>query len=140
MAIDWQQKYEENKAAVLQEMAYLKTQEHLDEDGYPTAYAELLIEVWHWEEPGWFDFIKSLWNYRAWGWHESVLDHEYREGRKVKRYSISTAGWSGNETLIRAMERNHTMQAMFWVQSRRGGHYIYEVELNDQSEAVPESN
>jgi hypothetical protein len=49
----------------------------------------------------------------------------------VQRFDISTAGWSGNESLIRAMEKNSFMWATTWVQSRRGGHYIFEID-NDE--------
>jgi hypothetical protein len=47
------------------------------------------------------------------------------------RYYISTAGWSGNESIIYAMQENNLMWSLNWVQSRRGGHYIFELELED---------
>lgn len=100
----------------------------LDEDGYPTDYCLGLIKEWHWSDSkGWFDFIKSVWYMASWGWKEGEADHEYRKDEKVYLYKISTAGWSGNEAIIKAMERNDWMWHLNWVQSRRGGHYIFEL-------------
>lgn len=109
-------------------MAELMALEHLDEDGYPNEDAFELIKIWHWSDArGWFEFIKSIWAYADWGWHEKDVPHEWKKDTIVHRYEISTAGWSGNEYLIRAMESNSMMMATQWVQSRRGGHYIFEL-------------
>ena len=111
----------------------------LDDDGYPTDAALDAIEIWHWTDArGWFKFIEGLWHLRSWGWHEADVPHEWSDHRQYKdvlvhQYNISTAGWSGNETIIRAMQRNHTMWNLNWVQSRRGGHYIFELrEFKDE--------
>ena len=99
----------------------------LDEDGYPTEYALELVENWHWGDVrGWFDFIKSVWWMPDWGWHEHDAEDEFFAGRYVHRINISTAGWSGNESLIHAMQKNNILWITTWVQSRRGGHYIFE--------------
>lgn len=104
--------------------------EHTDDDGYPTEDALLAIELWDWEynggSRGWFQFIRSIWSYNY--WYEGWEDHEYRENTKVYSYAISTAGWSGNESIIHAMQRNkHMLWSMNWVSSRRGGHYTFEL-------------
>lgn len=102
--------------------------EYLDEDGYPTQLALELIEVWHWSDPeGWFKFINSIWHLKSWGWHEGVGEHDWDKDKEVYLYNISTAGWSGNECIISAMEKNYMMWTLNWVQSRRGGHYIFEL-------------
>lgn len=76
------------------------------------------------------EYVKKWWWYPEWGWRETDLtghpDFFFRHERAT-RYDISTGGWSGNETLIDALESNIMFYALFWVQSRRGGHYIYEV-------------
>ena len=103
----------------------------LDEDGYPTDHCIQIIKNWHWSDAkGWFDFIKEYWWAPDFGWHETDEPHEYRKNREVHRYNLSTGGWSGNETLIRAMEQNWTMWSVHWVQSRRGGHHVFEIENN----------
>lgn len=99
----------------------------LDDNGYPTDDALTIIEKWHWDDcAGWFEFIKSIWHLRSWGWSECEVIDEITNKREWCYY-ISTAGWSGNESIIRAMENNsHMMWSLTWVQSRRGGHYIFQ--------------
>jgi hypothetical protein len=96
--------------------------EYLDADGYPTEEALDLIEKWHYNDPrGWFRFIANIWYLRSWGWAEDRTENDKYE------YTISTAGWSGNEDIIRAMQQNNILWSTTWVQSRRGGHYVFEV-------------
>lgn len=103
-----------------------------DEDGYPTEAAIEIIENWPYDDiKGWFDFIGSIWHLKDWGWTEVEEKHDYLD-KMVHRYYISTAGWSGNESLIRAMENNKFFcWTLTWVQSRRGGHYIFESPTGD---------
>ena len=112
----------------------------LDDDGYPTDDALEIVKLWHWDDArGWFKFIENLWAYRDWGWKEKDEPHEWEDHKQYKdktvhRYYISTAGWSGNESIIRAMQDNDFIWHLNWVQSRRGGHYIFELrEFNDKS-------
>lgn len=105
----------------------------MDDDGYPTERAHEIVELWHWQDQkGWFEFIKSIWAYVDWGWEEKLEPHDYKEDKMVYRYHVSTAGWSGNEGIIRAMEKNSFMWHLTWVSSRRGGHYVFEIyEMED---------
>jgi len=116
-----------------QALIELLKDELMDADGYPTESVEKIITAWPLENPkGWFEFIKQQWYYSTWGWKESVQDHEYRKNKRVLRYNISTAGWSGNEYIIRAMQSHSFLWHITWVQSRRGGHYIFEIPLEDE--------
>lgn len=100
----------------------------LDEDGYPTEDALTIVEKWSFDDAkGWFDFIHSIWHLKSWGWPEGIEPHEWNKDETVYRYQISTAGWSGNESLIAAMRQNYMNWSLTWVQSRRGGHYIFEL-------------
>jgi hypothetical protein len=47
--------------------------------------------------------------------------------RRGRRWSISTGGWSGNESLIEALQRNHIFWSLCWMKSERGGHFVFEV-------------
>lgn len=120
-------------AAVLEKqikerIAELQQEELLDEDGYPTEAALEIVRIWHWSEPrSYFEFIKSIWWYADWGWREIETTHEIFKDRVVIQYHISTGGWSGNESIIRAMQANDMMWNLNWVQSHRGGHYIFEL-------------
>lgn len=133
MREQWRIEYEQQKAAEkLIVDTLLAEEEMLDEDGYPTIAAETVVSLWPWEDKkGWFLFIESIWHLRSWGWHESTEPKDYPKDKTVQRFDISTAGWSGNESLIHAMEKNSFMWATTWVQSRRGGHYIFEID-NDE--------
>ena len=96
---------------------------YLDEDGYPTEEALIEIENWSYNDPkGWFKFIENIWHLRSWGWSE--VRKAYLDSPDKIEYHISTAGWSGNEDIIRAMQENNILWSDTWVQSRRGGHYI----------------
>ena len=121
-------KLEEDKAFAKERTDDLMNEDLLDEDGYPTFAALEIIRTWHWSDSrGWFEFIKSIWYMASWGWSEREADHEYRKDEKVYVYNISTAGWSGNESIIREMQKCDMMWHLNWVQSRRGGHYIFEL-------------
>lgn len=92
-------------------------EDYLDEDGYPTQEALDRISAWPYADiRGMLAFVRELWNY-DWSWAE--------EGEH--RLSISTLGWSGNESLIGAMEKNDMFWVMCWQQSTRGGHYVFDL-------------
>jgi hypothetical protein len=123
-----------NKKLVLE---LIENSDLLDDDGYPTEAALEAIKLWHWDDAkGWFKFIEGLWYFRSFGWKEVDEPHEWSDmeqykDRMVHRYYISTAGWSGNESIIRAMQDNDMMWHLNWVESRRGGHYIFELKEFD---------
>lgn len=104
----------------------LKTSKMLDKDGYPTNECLEIIKKWHFSDPeGWFKFIKKYWRHSSFGWNEE--DGLYGFDKKIHRIYMSTAGWSGNESIIIAMEQNVCMWNVVWFQSQRGGHYIFEI-------------
>lgn len=138
---EWRQRAEELdrslRAKFRDQLEIVSNEDPLDEDGYPTENALKLISVWHWSDAkNWFEFIKSIWAYRDWGWTETVggvdefTDQELEPG--TIRYHISTAGWSGNESIIHAMQKADMLWSLNWVQSRRGGHYIFELREIDE--------
>ena len=89
-----------------------------DEYEYPTRYAIRRIRTWPYEK-GWvalMDYVKARWWTPEWGWTQ--------EGRF---YRFSTGGWSGNESLVGAMEGNRMFWSLCWESSRRGGHYVIEI-------------
>lgn len=110
----------------------------LDDDGYPTD--ETLDFIAKARPPGdpmtpWarelLASVKAIWQYSDMGfWKEERDQHAWFDERQITRYLVSTAGWSGNESIIRALQKNIFFWPLYWVQSRRGGHYIFEV--NDE--------
>ena len=101
-----------------------------DQDGYPTD--EMLASIRGFviervEDAAWLlDAIAPHW------WHPEMFRRTkrpfraWRGGPLRHRWTVSTGGWSGNESIISALEENHMFWAVAWVQSRRGGHYIFE--------------
>lgn len=109
-------------------MTTMNDSEWLDEDGYPTDELLDLIEHWNYKAlPELFQFIKPLWAYANDGFWEECEVIDEITGKKGYYYYLSTAGWSGNEDIIRAMQANHLVWCLTWVQSRRGGNYIFEL-------------
>ena len=124
---DWQATMEQDIAESKEKINLLMDDLLLDDDGYPTDSALDIVKLWHWSDSkGWFKFINSIWYLRSWGWHEGLEKDERNQDNEVYRYNISTAGWSGNESIIHAMQQTDMLWTMTQVQSRRGGHYIFE--------------
>lgn len=104
----------------------------MDEDGYPNKFSLEMISIWDYmDNDGWFKFIEEMWHMKWFGWHMAVgiedKDLNRDNNSNIKHYFLSTAGWSGNESIIKAMEKNVMLWSDSWVESRRGGHYIFEV-------------
>lgn len=137
-----QMKHEERMAEIHRQVD-IDIQEHkkrvaefeadlFDEDGYPSEAALEMVKDWHWSDPlGLMKFVKQLWKFSDWGWSEKESIHSLFSDQKVIEYHVSTGGWSGNESVIRFMQSNQMLWHFIWVQSRRGGHYIFEVKVNE---------
>lgn len=86
---------------------------------YPSD--EELAKIASWKVTGQKDFldlmeyVHDLWAYAGDGYWS----------RKGDIFRISTAGWSGNEDIIAALQENTVFWLLYWQQSRRGGHYIF---------------
>ena len=109
-----------------------------DADGYPTTETEGVIATWDVttasDAIACIDYVGRAWKWPEWGWEKQEHwreDPARLNGRPVTRYRVSTGGWSGNESLISALERNLTVQMMGWYSSRRGGHYEYRFPESD---------
>jgi hypothetical protein len=88
-----------------------------DADGYPTEKTLRTIRRWPLQDfKGLMEYIFEAWKYADWGW-----------SRYGRRYSISTAGWSGNEEIIGALNANRMFWSLCWHSSRRGGHYVFKI-------------
>ncbi len=66
------------------------------------------------------DLVSSLW------WH-SEMGVKWKEGRFKWSLELHTLGWSGNEDMIEALQKNKNLFWMlFWQRTDRGGHYYFE--------------
>lgn len=101
------------------------TKGEFDSDGYPTEESLERIEKWpHEDHAGLMAFAESIWRYADWGWRRTETTDELMK-MPIIAYDLSTGGWSGNESIIAAMKLNQFFWMFCWVQSRRGGHYIF---------------
>ena len=64
------------------------------------------------------DYVRRLWKYD---------DRFVLTGKKVLRLYLSTGGWSGNESIIRALRQNSIFWYMFWRKHTVGGHYWFRI-------------
>lgn len=100
----------------------------MDEDGYPDEAELEQIAQWSSDDHrGLLGFVRDRWRYGSWGWEEAVID----EGAfgPSWQYRMSTGGWSGNESLIEALQKNRMFWMFCWWSSRRGGHYEFRIRL-----------
>lgn len=44
-----------------------------------------------------------------------------------KQWTFITGGWSGNEEILEELDRHQTARHMLWLESHRGGKYVYGV-------------
>ena len=86
----------------------------MNNDGYPEESELKRIREW----PG--DDIKGLMEYIEQQWQ---YPNYFREGRKY--YYLSTGGWSGNESIMEALQENLIFWLFYWQSSVRGGHYKF---------------
>ena len=92
-------------------------------EDYPTKRDLQIIKNWSPNSPVWDDsnfhvfmeFIRDHWKYADEGFWE-------QEGIV---YTLHTAGWSRNEDIINAMNKNFIFWALYWESSKRGGHYVF---------------
>lgn len=85
-----------------------------DAGGYPTEETLTAIEQWPANDwAGVVAFMQKAWKYKDY----------FREF--PDKVQISTAGWSGNESIIAALMANRLMWALRWEKSMRGGHYEF---------------
>jgi len=90
-----------------------------DENGYPTEKEILTIKNWNVVEGDVMElveYVRTKWWQRGWGF---TLEDDKLE--------LHTGGWSGNEEIIGALQSNTMFWMFYWEQSKRGGHYYFDL-------------
>jgi hypothetical protein len=95
-----------------------------NDDGYPTE--ESLKTIADAKVGSYADCVDLLQAVRA-IWH--LADHGYWT-QTGGVYMVSTAGWSGNESIVNALQQNHMFWGLCWESHRRGGHYTFVVNVD----------
>jgi hypothetical protein len=100
---------------------------------YPTDTELRIIRQWDilkYTIPGLVEYVRTLWHYPDRGFH-------LRKGRRIlfhdacMKLELHTAGWSGNEEVIEALQRNFLFWGLCWERETRGGHYYFEIRMAD---------
>jgi hypothetical protein len=93
---------------------------------YPTDEQLEAIKAYHGNDAdGMVPLIEAAYNQhygamRLEDAHDDILD------RPLKRLTLITGGWSGNEDIIHALETNAIWWMVTWRLSERGGRYVFE--------------
>jgi len=93
--------------------------EYLDNEGYPTEKILQIIEKWDVTKQSINELIaliETIWKWPDWGFI-----------RKGKKLELHTGGWSGNEDIIYAMQKNFILWSLIWRVHKTGGHYYFEI-------------
>lgn len=100
----------------------------LDSEGYPTD--EFLKWV---EEFNPLDYqLKNFINVLFENWMHGK--YGYKLKKKYAGYcalELHTLGWSGNESIIKALESNIFFFMLYWKKTERGGHYYFSIPVVD---------
>ncbi len=65
---------------------------------------------------GLMEYVASIWK-----WGAEV------KGKHIKTLRLATGGWSGNESIIQALNENYMFGMVCWQLSKRGGLHIYKL-------------
>jgi hypothetical protein len=111
-----------------------------DSNGYPTEETLERIRTWPIKHEDEFlaamDFAGRAWSYPdRWQREDDWPDPDLFD-RPCTRYTFSTGGWSGNESIVSAIEANMILQMVGVWSWRRGGHYEYRFPVRQQAPEV----
>lgn len=89
-----------------------------DTFGYPNEATLRTIRAWPWsDKAGFWEYVNEAWNHSCGKIRLSPT-----------RMKFVTGGWSGNESIIRAVNENIQIGKQAWLSSHRGGLHVYEIE------------
>jgi hypothetical protein len=100
----------------------------MDKDGYPDE--KELTTIINWDalkDPiGLISYIQDIWAYA------DYFYYDFDTGR----LEMHTAGWSGNEDIMEALRSNDMFWALYWMRSKRGGHYYFHVKIYEEPDPL----
>ena len=95
----------------------------MGDDNYPTDEDLQQLEAYEGTPCGFVQAAAALWDYPD---AVRVEDHVDRLGRQVKRVSMVTLGWSGNEAVASTITGT-LFHTLWWESTHRGGLTVYQV-------------
>lgn len=102
-----------------------------DKDGYPDAVTLQEIQQWPMGDfPALMSFCQEAWN-SEYGWFEQSPGFFANDDSLVPGtpWKCATGGWSGNESIIKALQGNTPFWWCAWRCSASGGYYEFSVGL-----------
>lgn len=87
-----------------------------NKNGYPTEDT-----LRHIASAAWTDFDDLL------EYVTDCIDGYGRAWKENGEFKIATGGWSGNESVIAALEKNTVFWALCWSSSHCGGLYVFKI-------------
>ena len=104
-----------------------------DKDGYPTEETLRVIQEWPHPFTGLRAYVKECWRYDD---HIRVATvDDFPASCELEKSVIFkpsyatvliTGGWSGNESIVGALESNLPFYGMSWIASYRGGKHLFQ--------------
>lgn len=89
----------------------------LDKDGYPTEKLLEWIETFNPVDiTVLLATLESVWKFE---------DYFKLSGKKTLKLELHTGGWSGNESIVDALQNNVLFWNLYWQKSVRGGHHYF---------------
>lgn len=98
-------------------------------EGYPELEELEKISLWLTDFEALMEYVHDRWWGESWAqfnYDRDAVGEAEVEGVGIV-YTIATGGWSGNEDLVEALEKNFMFWTSCWTESKRGGLYIFEV-------------
>ena len=100
----------------------------MDNEGYPEVFELEKIEQWDYKDfVNLIDFIEERWTYAEGGYFSKEWTKDDIHGRDELTVNMSTAGWSGNESIIESLLKNRLFCMRWYYSWRRGGHYVFKI-------------
>jgi hypothetical protein len=89
---------------------------------YPTE--SQLSDIEHWDiiaggVMGLLCKLQEAWHWPEWGYKLT--------GKRTLKLELHTGGWSCNEEIIDALQKNPMFWGAFWQKSLKGGHYYFRI-------------
>jgi hypothetical protein len=105
-----------------------------DSDGYPTDDTLDAIREWDFHDfPALMEFVEAAWSDYGWFGRYGADDGPKLVGIQDPDeddgcwWCGATGGWSGNESLVAALDQNPMFSVLCWSASIRGGYHEYHV-------------
>jgi transcriptional regulator with XRE-family HTH domain len=89
----------------------------LDVDGYPTDNTLDIIQTYPGYQGNWKWLMEAI--------APLFCKHGRWESIDGIYWQVATGGWSGNESIIRALQKNTLFWSMCWQLSKKGGYYEF---------------